>query len=316
MRARNIKPGFWKNEDLVEMGFETRLLFVGLWMLADREGRLEDRPKRIKMEVFPADNVDVGACLEELESFGLVERYQADGKRVVCIPNFTVHQSPHHSEKRSDLPNKNGEYDSGKAADSEKSRPTKAVDSGKSRESHGEPTVGSRNHHGRNRPDSLNPDSLNPDSLNPDSIGDRQATADTKQAAKREQHDKRFAEFWDAYPQKKGKAKALQIWKSKKLDRIADDIIADVQNRTQMDVQWQDKQYIPHGSTYLSQERWLDEITTSSQVGNRSPGNQKRDGFTEWFERNGMDANGNDAGTVIDPDEQHPGLTLLHGGAR
>ena len=47
-RARNIKPGFFKNEFLAEMPCEVRLLFIGLWTLADREGRLEDRPKRIK----------------------------------------------------------------------------------------------------------------------------------------------------------------------------------------------------------------------------------------------------------------------------
>jgi len=43
MRSRNIKPGFFKNEIIAEMPTETRLLFIGLWLLADREGRLEDR---------------------------------------------------------------------------------------------------------------------------------------------------------------------------------------------------------------------------------------------------------------------------------
>jgi hypothetical protein len=67
-RARNIKPSFFTNEELVELPFSTRLLFIGLWTLADREGRLEDRPKRIKMAIFPADNIDVDAALGELES--------------------------------------------------------------------------------------------------------------------------------------------------------------------------------------------------------------------------------------------------------
>src|SRR5690554_3301947 len=106
VRARNIKPGFWKNEDLVEVPFEYRLLFIGLWMLADREGRLEDRPKRIKMELFPADNVDVKAGLDELCRLGLLERYEAEGVNVLLITKFGEHQSPHHSEKRSELPGK------------------------------------------------------------------------------------------------------------------------------------------------------------------------------------------------------------------
>lgn len=53
MRARNIKPGFFKNEDISECSPSARLLFIGLWMLADREGRLEYRPKRWKGELFP-----------------------------------------------------------------------------------------------------------------------------------------------------------------------------------------------------------------------------------------------------------------------
>ena len=63
MRARNLKPGFFKNEDLAELPFEGRLLFAGLWCLADREGRLEDRPKRIKAEIFAFDSVDVDKLL-------------------------------------------------------------------------------------------------------------------------------------------------------------------------------------------------------------------------------------------------------------
>ena len=109
-RARNIKPGFFKNADLVETSFETRLLFVGLWTLADREGRLQDRPKQIKMELFPADNVDVDSCLNDLSQFGFITRYVADGKRVIQIVNFSKHQTPHGKEADSELPDENGVY--------------------------------------------------------------------------------------------------------------------------------------------------------------------------------------------------------------
>ena len=109
-RARNIKPGFFKNADLVETSFETRLLFVGLWTLADREGRLQDRPKQIKMELFPADNVDVDSCLNDLSQFGFITRYVADGKRVIQIVNFCKHQIPHGKEADSQLPDEHGVY--------------------------------------------------------------------------------------------------------------------------------------------------------------------------------------------------------------
>lgn len=47
-RARNIKPAFFMNDELAEIDPLGRLLFIGLWTIADREGRLEDRPARHK----------------------------------------------------------------------------------------------------------------------------------------------------------------------------------------------------------------------------------------------------------------------------
>lgn len=103
-RSRNIKPGFFRNEDLLEMPISYRLLFIGLWTIADRAGRLEDRPKRIKIEVFPADDVDVDDGLLELEKAGLIVRYMADESRFIAIPSWGKHQNPHHREARSTIP--------------------------------------------------------------------------------------------------------------------------------------------------------------------------------------------------------------------
>ena len=80
-RARNIKPGFFDNEILGELPALTRLLFIGLWCLADREGRLQDRPKRIKKELLGYDDVtadDVDTMLQQLNAvfFFLCARQQ------------------------------------------------------------------------------------------------------------------------------------------------------------------------------------------------------------------------------------------------
>lgn len=107
-RARNIKPAFFQNELLVEMSFEHRLLFIGLWTLADREGRLENRPKRIKMSLFPADNMDVVGGLSVLEKDGFLKMYSVDGLDVIQIENFIKHQTPHGLEKDSELPDQDG----------------------------------------------------------------------------------------------------------------------------------------------------------------------------------------------------------------
>ncbi len=107
-RARNIKPGFFENEVLAELGPFDRLLFMGLWTLADREGRLEDRPKRIKMKLFPGDDYDVERGLEALAGKGFISRYEVEGHAVVEVANFLKHQKPHGTEKDSTLPDANG----------------------------------------------------------------------------------------------------------------------------------------------------------------------------------------------------------------
>ncbi|MFC5524030.1 hypothetical protein [Polaromonas jejuensis] len=93
------------NEELAELEPMTRLLFVYLWMLADREGRLEDRPKRIAAQALAYDRAaDVGAMLGDLQSAGFIARYVVGGTAVIQIVNFTKHQAPHVREAASTLP--------------------------------------------------------------------------------------------------------------------------------------------------------------------------------------------------------------------
>jgi hypothetical protein len=106
-RTRSIKPGFFTNEILGGLPYQDRLLFAGLWTIADKEGRLEDRPARIRGELFPYDHeIDVEASLLRLESSRFIHRYITGDPPLKCIlvNNFKKHQSPHHTEKSSTLP--------------------------------------------------------------------------------------------------------------------------------------------------------------------------------------------------------------------
>lgn len=103
-RARSIKPGFFSNEDLIELPFEFRLLFAGLWTIADRAGRLEDRPKKIKLHVFPGDPVDIEAGLTALANYHFIQRYEVSGVRYIQIVAWSKHQSPHIKEAASTIP--------------------------------------------------------------------------------------------------------------------------------------------------------------------------------------------------------------------
>jgi DnaD/phage-associated family protein len=104
MRSRNIKPGFFSDEELLECPPLTRLLFAGLWCLSDRRGRTNDNPKRIKIELLPCDNCDIDEMLQELHDRRLIVRYEINGRRYIQVRNFEKHQSPHYKEAESTIP--------------------------------------------------------------------------------------------------------------------------------------------------------------------------------------------------------------------
>lgn len=78
----------------------------------------------------------------------------------------------------------------------------------------------------------------------------------------------RFHDFWQAYPKEKRvkKKTALEIWKRKNLDSLADQILQDIPRRLSSDRRWKEG-FIPDPTTYLNQERWTDELDTSRPTG-------------------------------------------------
>jgi len=109
-RGRDIKPGFFDSDELAEVSRDHRLLFIALWTVADREGRIEDRPSRIKVHSFPLD-VDmtperISSMIDDLEAARgkFLRRYEANGMRCIVIGNFKKHQHIHPKEKASELP--------------------------------------------------------------------------------------------------------------------------------------------------------------------------------------------------------------------
>lgn len=105
-RARLIHPEFSRHEGLAELKPIHRLLFALLPTIADREGLLEDRPRRIQADLFPYDSdevADVAAGLVELQRIGCVVRVELHGRNVITIPGFLRWNRPHLREKASEL---------------------------------------------------------------------------------------------------------------------------------------------------------------------------------------------------------------------
>jgi hypothetical protein len=205
-RVRTIKPGFFLNEQLAELPALGRILFAGLWCIADRSGRLEDRPRKIKVETLPYDDCDVDALLDDLAAAGLIIRYLACGEatplhgeatpcntrnregvggpcdrcdRYIEIVNFARHQHPHPREPESEIPPPRG---SSGAADSTYPQATESTDEDYQQEAtplHGAPRDAIARH-GKALPGRVDPGSSDPGSSDPDHTHTARARAKPK----------------------------------------------------------------------------------------------------------------------------------------
>lgn len=241
-RSRNIKPGFFKNEELAELPFEYRILFQGLWCEADREGRLEDRPKRLKAELFPYDNVDVDHGLTMLACKGFITRYVIDGVGYLQVDGFKKHQNPHLKETPSTIPAPDKKVSAPEIPVQAPEFPERAV---------------------------LIPDSLNliPDSLET-TLADSPPVAESEKPkaekpAKVPEFSESFTAFWLAYPKRRRekKAESFKVWKAEKLDGCLLSILAHVKAQSKShDWQREGGQFVPQPPAYLRGKRWLDEV--------------------------------------------------------
>lgn len=80
----------------------------------------------------------------------------------------------------------------------------------------------------------------------------------------------RFADFWQVYPNKKGRKDAERHWRREGCDAVADQIICHVQLMLASDDGWR-RGYVPMGSTYVNGRRWEDRPTGPPQAQAQGP---------------------------------------------
>lgn len=308
-RARNIKPSLFKNEILGDAEPLLTILFTGLWCLADREGRLEDRPKRIKAEIFPyRDGLDVDEMLSWLEEQSFINRYRIDNESFIQVTKFHEHQNPHHMEAESVIPPMPGHTNKLNAKPLYKKQKQRILERdghrcmqcGSTKKLHIDHIVpvskggtsdddnlqvlcekcntskGAKIVHesSTNRPRIVENGSCPTDSLNP--LTDSLLPSFKKDPPLIPP----FEQWWSLYPTKVGKKPCREKWKRKKLDEQADVLIAKLRQQVAEDARWLDG-FAPNPETYLNQERWTDEIQRT-----RGNGHAKRpESFHEMRKR-------------------------------
>ena len=107
-RIRTVKPSFFKHGELydaeIEFGLPLRVAYAGLWTIADREGRFKYKPRDIKVDVLPYDDVNMQQVLEALEAKSFIQTYEANGQKYAYIPAFKQHQHVNKNEAQSTIP--------------------------------------------------------------------------------------------------------------------------------------------------------------------------------------------------------------------
>lgn len=93
-RIRSTHPGQWSDEDFVALSFPARILALALRNVADDHGIFEWKPLTIKMQLLPADSIDVADLLSEMVANNIVTEFDAEGKRYGAIRNFMKWQRP------------------------------------------------------------------------------------------------------------------------------------------------------------------------------------------------------------------------------
>ena len=242
-RTRLIKPGFFKNEQLGCLPVITRYLFAGMWGQADREGRLQDRPMRLKAEILPYDDCNVDVMLDDLARLidddgkpSFIIRYVIDNKRFIQICNFQKHQRPHENEQESTIPAP------GESTEKTEQSTTKVV----------------LEHNQGSAEYALDPLTLNLSST-------KKVLSDDGKQRKPKRiivGPLNFETFFSQYPKKSEHENAIKVWKSLAPD---DEMVVEIMDgleRYKQSMLWtkDNGQFICNPAKFLRHRKWEDEL--------------------------------------------------------
>ena len=253
------------DENLSEVSIIARLAFIGLWTLADKEGRLEDRPRYIKANLFPYEDADMDAILSELERKPFITRYEAGVKKYIQINNFTKHQRPHNTEAESDIPPPDSGITDRSQLNNSYLTVTKPLPDS-------EATVISREKKSgkevevKDQNQKLFPVSGETGEADSFVEADRRRT----QKRQRRPYPPEFESFWKAYPRQVEKRATFEAWRIVVKEFPPEDVMAAAEeyaaqcrrNRT-------DENFIKHPATFLRKDRWAEYCLVGAPSGSQ-----------------------------------------------
>lgn len=227
-RIRSFKPELWTSEQFVECSRNARLLFLGTWTFCDDSGRSPYRPKTLKLQIFPGDDIgieEIELWMEELNQCGLIRLYVVGGERFFHITGW------HH--QRIDKPQKPR---------------CPAPEEGEIQRTFLEC---SGNDRGTFLPDPIREDGKGREEDHPPTVPPEDG----------------FDEFWRAYPRKAKKKDAERAWrKVRKADRHQVMTALEVHKKQPQWVKDRGE-FIPYPASWLNARQWEDELPPAAGNG-------------------------------------------------
>lgn len=232
-RIRTIRPELWESEKLGRLPMLARLTFIGLIGLADDEGRGRGEPGFLFGRLHPyAPDVSRKELARALNSLGhahLVVFYEVEGSWYFYLPGWSEHQKIE-KKRQSLLPNPPSSDSGSLRLPFPDSSPTPPRQVAVGMEGNGVEGTG----HG--------------------GAANRPPTAT----------ERTFEAFWSAYPpaKRKKKAEAFALWEKLNPSAVLVQIIMQALDFQKRSSDWAKDggQYIPLPSSWLSGQRWEDEV--------------------------------------------------------
>lgn len=101
-RRRMIDPNFWRSQDVKKLTIRQRLLAIGLFSLADDDGRGIADPPYVRAVVFPYDDFtskEIEEDLKAIEKQLSIVFYEVDGNRYYAWKNWEKWQTVNKPQK-------------------------------------------------------------------------------------------------------------------------------------------------------------------------------------------------------------------------
>ncbi|MFF0821204.1 hypothetical protein ACFYUR_12535 [Micromonospora haikouensis] len=288
-RIRSVKPEYWADQDLAEqVSRDARLLYIGLWNLADEHSRLRGDPRYIKGQLFPYDDDltpdTIAGLLGSLALAGKVVQYRTPTGTFIYLPKLAGHQRLEPDKVPTKLP---GPDDDGSVLLTPPSEPGACSSAPRTNEfaRHLDESsllygAGSMEHVS---PSSAAPTDTDSDGLFDSPPPDPAPTGPepdlTPSAAPKKSWtngqidaDPHWVAFWEAYPRKTDKGHARKAW----LKALRNGVDPGVLTRAAMQFRNHPKtprdiKFVPHPTTWLNGERFNDylELADAAPAGPR-----------------------------------------------